>query len=134
MELQQVHRLVLALALPLVWIVAADVRRHICQGCRFHRLSLASKIWFVGENPIITTGKHREEGAEPEGQAGPGGTSPVKHFSRNTILFPQRLILSAITPGRIARCAGGTAARHCPEGWDPNIYSLNRSYQALAPA
>lgn len=48
----------------------------------------------------------------------------MKHFSRNSALFPQvTLILSAIPPSRAARCA--------PEGWDLSSHSLNRSYQAL---
>lgn len=94
-------------------------------------LSLASEILFVREEPIITMGQHREEVAEPEGQADPGGASPVKHFSRNSVLFPGlRLILSATPPGRTARCAWwGCSA---PEGWDTSSHSLNRSYQALA--
>lgn len=32
------------------------------------------------ESPVITVGRNREEVAEPEGQADPGGASPVKHF------------------------------------------------------
>lgn len=59
-----------------------------------------------GEKPIIGVRWNREEVAEPEGQAVPGGTALVKHFSRSTAPFPQvRLILSAIPPGRAARCA-----------------------------
>lgn len=53
--------------------------------------------------------------AEPEGQADPGGASPVKHFSGNTVLFPQvKLILSAIPPGRVARCARWDSSQAVP--------------------
>lgn len=67
------------------------------------------------ESPVITVGRNREEVAEPEGQADPGGASPVKHFSGNTVLFPQvKLILSAIPPGRAARCARWDSSQAVP--------------------
>lgn len=98
-------------------------------------LNLVWEILFGQENPIITIGQSREEVAEPKGQAAPGGTSLVKHFSRSTVPFPQvRLILLAIPPGRAAMHAPvGLQPGSAPRGCDPYIHSLDRRcYQVLA--
>lgn len=76
MELQQVHGLFLAPALALVWSVAADCGDTAARAADPTLLILALEIFSVGENPIFAMWQHREEVAEPEGQAGPGGTSP----------------------------------------------------------
>lgn len=87
-------------------------------------LILALEIFSAGENPIFAMWQPREEVAEPEGQAGPGGTSlfqehiPVPTGDTHPCSHP-----SWQGSEVCSRCARGAPARQCPRGLGPK-YSL----------